>query len=464
MGGFVWVMDSRSSSVAAGTALAVVIAMMNLFGGVLSFGASIQGLGKASGFAHDLRVFLGLPDEHQSRRAPAKVAPLASELVLEDVTFTYPGATEPTLRNISMRIAPGETIALVGENGAGKTTLVKLMLGLYQPDSGRILLDSEDLATVNPTDVRRRLSAVFQHFTRYPLTAEENAADARDRIPDHHVAEFAETPELGMEVALDSMSFAYPGSAGSVVRNLTLTIPAGQTVAIVGENGAGKSTLVRLITGLYLPDTGTVRLDGVDTRSHAMATIQPRIAAVFQDYQAYQLTLRDNVGFGAVDRDPDAAELGSAMGKADLDELVGTLNEGIETRLGRQFGERDLSGGQWQRIALARAFYRDADLVILDEPTAALDPRAEQALFERFADLMADRTAIMISHRLGPARYADRILVMADGELIEDGAHDALMASGGHYASMFTAQATWYRPGTMSEAEPVDDAELVPGE
>jgi ATP-binding cassette subfamily B protein len=256
------------------------------------------------------------------------------------------------------------------------------------------------------------------------------------------------SPRGPMRVELNGVSFAYPGSDASVVRHVTLAIPPGQTVAIVGENGAGKSTLVRLVAVLYLPDAGVVRLDGINTRSDGMDAMTPRIAAVFQDYLSFQLPLRDNIGFGAVDGQNDPDRLERAARQANLDALIATLPEGHDTWLGREFGERDLSGGQWQRLALARAFYRDADLVIFDEPTAALDPKAELALFERFADLVEDRTAIMISHRLGPARFADRILVMEDGAIVEDGHHDELMAANGPYARMFAAQAMWYQPAT----------------
>jgi ATP-binding cassette subfamily B protein len=212
----------------------------------------------------------------------------------------------------------------------------------------------------------------------------------------------------------------------------------------VGENGAGKSTLVRLLTGLYLPDSGTVSLDGVDTRSNPDQQFS-RIGAVFQDYVSYQLTAKDNIAFGDVSGDGDQARLDLAVRDAGIEDLIASLDDGYDTWLGRQFGERDLSGGQWQRIALARAFFRNADLLILDEPTAALDPKAEQALFERFAALVRDRTAIMISHRLASARFADRILVMDQGALVEDGTHADLMRRQGLYASMFTAQAEWYR-------------------
>jgi ATP-binding cassette subfamily B protein len=255
---------------------------------------------------------------------------------------------------------------------------------------------------------------------------------------------FLNTPGLaGIAIRLRDVSFAYPGSQQRVICDVSLSIARGETIAIVGENGAGKSTLIRLITGLYLPDAGTVTLDGVDTRTGN--TEMHRIGAVFQDYLAYQLPLRDNITFGDPTRTTEHHHLERAARQAGIAELVEAMPEGFDTWLGRQFGERDLSGGQWQRVALARALYRDADLLILDEPTAALDPKAEQALFERFASLVEDRTAVMISHRLASARFADRILVMDRGCLVEQGSHDALIRQGGLYARMFAAQAEWYR-------------------
>ncbi|MBA2470152.1 MAG: ABC transporter ATP-binding protein [Chloroflexia bacterium] len=246
-------------------------------------------------------------------------------------------------------------------------------------------------------------------------------------------------------IEIRNVSFAYPGGSGPVIRDLSVSIVPGETVAIVGENGAGKSTLVRLVTGLYLPDEGSIWIGGIDTRDEGAAAILGRVGAVFQDYVSYQLPLRDNIGFGDPSRDADDAALDRAARQAGVDDLIHSLPEGAGTWLGRQFGERDLSGGQWQRLALARAFYRDAGLLILDEPTAALDPKAEQALFERYAALVEDRTAIMISHRLASARFADRILVLGDGRLLEAGTHDGLMARNGDYAAMFAAQAEWYR-------------------
>jgi len=247
-----------------------------------------------------------------------------------------------------------------------------------------------------------------------------------------------------MEIVADNVSFAYPDSQHAVVREISLRIQPGERIAIVGENGAGKSTLVRLLTGLYLPDSGTVRMDGLDSAGKDALALRGQIGAVFQDYVPWQLTAREIIGFGNVSRLHDDPALQRAAEHAGVADLIDDLPDGLDTWLGRQFGERDLSGGQWQRIALARAFVRDSRLLVLDEPTAALDPLAEQRLFERFASLTEGRTAIMISHRLGPARYADRVIVMGRGQIVEAGHHDALLEKGGLYARMFAAQAEWY--------------------
>lgn len=246
-------------------------------------------------------------------------------------------------------------------------------------------------------------------------------------------------------ISARDVSFAYPGNERLVVERVSLDIAPGERVAIVGENGAGKTTLVRLLAGLYVPQGGNILLDGIATCTRTAEGLRPRVAAVFQDFVAYQLTVRENVALGRLDAMSDDAALLTALAKAGIGDLVNELPDGLDAYLGRQFGERDLSGGQWQRIALARAFFRDADLLILDEPTAALDPMAEQALFERFAHLTHGKTALMISHRLGIARFADRIVVMEDGAVVEQGSHAELIARQGRYAAMFAAQASWYQ-------------------
>jgi len=249
----------------------------------------------------------------------------------------------------------------------------------------------------------------------------------------------------GLAVEAEGISFAYPGAAQPVLREVGMSIARGERIAIVGENGAGKTTLAKLLVGLYQPNAGSVLVDGEALTEGRAVAIRQRIAAVFQDYASFQLTLRENVGFGDVARLRDDQALAVAAKHADLAAFVATFPDGYDTYLGRQFGDTELSGGQWQRVALARAFFRDADLLVLDEPTAGLDPLAELALFERFTELVEGRTAIMISHRLGAARLADRVIALQDGQIVEQGHHDALVAKGGAYAAMFAAQAQWYR-------------------
>jgi ATP-binding cassette subfamily B protein len=246
-------------------------------------------------------------------------------------------------------------------------------------------------------------------------------------------------------VEAQGVSFAYPGSAQPVLRDISLRLEPGERIAIVGENGAGKTTLVRLLCGLYQPDRGVVRLDGSPLTPERAAQARRRVAAVFQDYACFQLTARENIGFGNLARLDDDGALRAAAERAGIADLLARLPGGFDAYLGREFGEMEVSGGQWQRLALARAFFRDAGLLVLDEPTAALDPLAELALFQRFAELVKGHTAIMISHRLGMARLADRVLVLEHGAIVEEGPHDALIAAGGLYARMFEAQAQWYR-------------------
>jgi ATP-binding cassette subfamily B protein len=246
-------------------------------------------------------------------------------------------------------------------------------------------------------------------------------------------------PPRGVEIEADGITFAYPGSERRALGPVSLRIRRGEHVAIVGENGSGKTTLVKLLAGLYEPQEGAVRIDGISATA-----ARARIAAVFQDYARFELTLRENVGLGDLQHIGHDAAIAAALRRADLEELAARLPEGLDGYLGRRFGETELSGGEWQRLALARAFFREADLLLLDEPTAALDPLAELALFTRFAELAAGRTAMMVSHRLGAVRHCDRILVLRNGLIVEEGRHQELLARNGVYAELFRAQARWY--------------------
>lgn len=240
------------------------------------------------------------------------------------------------------------------------------------------------------------------------------------------------------EIRLDHLSFAYPGG-GSVLKDVTLTIPQGETLAIVGENGAGKTTLTKLIIGLYRPTSGTVRYGGKDIHRHIAKSRFDRISGVFQDFVRYKMTARENIAISDADARNDVAQAAGAAG-ANLAHLA----KGLDTTLSREFGGVELSGGQWQRVAIARGLYRGHDVIVLDEPTAAIDPIEESNIFRLFNHSAQGKTVLLVTHRLGSAKIADRILLMEEGQIRELGTHEQLMAKGGKYARMYREQAGWY--------------------
>ena len=290
-----------------------------------------------------LREFLALEPEPQLRHARVNGVPSLHEGVrFQNVSFTYPGVDRPALANVTLTLRPQERVALVGENGAGKTTLVRLLLGLYHPEAGRITVDGTDLTDLDPAQWRRRATAIFQDFMRYPTSVAENIGYA--------------------------------------------------DVALLGDDP--------------LPSTA----------------VHPRIVAA-------------------------AEQSGAAT-------FVADLPAGYATPLGKEFEAGvELSAGQWQRLAIASAYLRDAQIVVLDEPTAALDPRTEVAVYRQFRAAAAGRCAVFISHRLGSARLADRIIVLREGRVVEEGSHEALLAQGGEYARMYRLQASWYGDGADGEAQ-----------
>jgi ATP-binding cassette subfamily B protein len=243
-----------------------------------------------------------------------------------------------------------------------------------------------------------------------------------------------------------NVSFAYPGSARLILQNLDFTLHVGERVALIGENGQGKTTIVKLITRLYDPTEGQVLLDGVDLRDYSLEDLYREIGVIFQDFMRYEMTAHENVAVGRIEEIGNAAEIAAAAHKSLADEVIAKLPGKYDQMLGRRFESGvDLSGGEWQKLALARAYLRDAQLLILDEPTAALDARSEYEVFERFAELTGGKMALFISHRFSTVRMADRIVVLADGRITEDGSHEHLMALGGQYAEMFELQAANYR-------------------
>lgn len=247
-------------------------------------------------------------------------------------------------------------------------------------------------------------------------------------------------------IELRQVGFRYPESTRTVLADVSAVLPAGQVTALVGANGAGKSTLVKLLTRMYDPDTGAILLDGVPLPAYDLAALRQRIAVVHQDFAQFSLTFRENIAVGAYAAGGGDGRVEQAARWAGADEIAAKLPNGYETPLTRQFeGGVELSGGEWQKVALARGFVRDAALVILDEPTAALDAEAEYRLFEQFRELVVGKTALLISHRFSTVRMADHIIVLEEGQAIEAGSHDTLVAQGGRYATLYEMQAGRYR-------------------
>jgi ATP-binding cassette, subfamily B, bacterial len=248
------------------------------------------------------------------------------------------------------------------------------------------------------------------------------------------------------EIEFRDVSFHYPGSDKLILQHLNLKISKGERVALVGENGQGKTTLVKLATRLYDPSEGAVLIDGVDLREYKVEELRSEIGVLFQDFFRYDMSVRDNIGVGRVELLQDDAALWDAARRSQTDEIVGKLPGGLEQMLGTRFeGSVDLSGGQWQRLGLARAYLRNAQILILDEPTASLDAVAESEVFAAFSELTEDRIALLISHRFSTVRMAGRIVVLSEGRIGEEGTHDELVAQGGIYEKLFALQAENYR-------------------
>ncbi len=240
--------------------------------------------------------------------------------------------------------------------------------------------------------------------------------------------------------------FNYAGSDRMVARNINFRLYPGEKIALIGENGAGKTTLVKLLARLYDPTAGQILLDGVDLREYRVEDLRREIGVIFQDYMRYDMLVRENIGFGNIDALNDHGRIETAAHKSLAKTLISRFPNGYDQMVGRRFeGGVDLSGGEWQKLALARAYMRDAQVLILDEPTATLDARAEYEVFQRFSELTRGRMAVLISHRFSTVRMADRILVLAEGEILEQGTHEQLLALGRRYSELFELQAAGYR-------------------
>ncbi|WP_293224491.1 MULTISPECIES: ABC transporter ATP-binding protein [unclassified Microcoleus] len=296
-------------------------------------------------------------------------------------------------------------------------------------------------------DLKPELQSPLVNVASRLPSLEDYGQDARatNQVSDHGQDARATKDKIGIEIK--DLSFCYPGSTKSTIANIDLTINPGEMLVLVGENGAGKTTLGKLLGRLYDPTSGTIAWNGKDLRSYPLAYVRSRIAVVMQDYARFPSTVRENVGFGDLLSLSDDTAINEAISEAGISAKVNSLSAGLETPLGKQLEDGiDLSGGQWQRIAIARALMRldTAEVLIFDEPTAALDPKTEHEIYSIFRQIAAGKTTIVISHRLGLAKIADRIAVMENGKIVEIGTHDELIELGEIYHSMFTRQASSY--------------------
>jgi ATP-binding cassette subfamily B protein len=291
----------------------------------------------------------------------------------------------------------------------------------------------------------------YHGFLRLAAPAAQAGATPR-RGPDGKPGEFQ-----GLRV--EGVSFAYPKTDVPVLENVSMEVSPGEVVALVGENGSGKTTLVKLICQLYRPQSGRILWNGVDVSEIAPEECRADMTVIFQDFIQYHLTARENITLGRVERSDDLENVVQAARQANADAFIERLPNAYETRLGRQFyGGHELSVGQWQRLALARAFFRGGSFLVLDEPTASLDPRAEFELFSQMRSLSRGRSVLLVSHRFSSVRSANRIYVLSHGRVIESGSHEQLMAQGGTYAELFTLQAAAY----LGETAPRDPSVIEP--
>lgn len=337
-----------------------------------------------------------------------------------------------------IRLGVARLISVLSYSG---TIVILAWLGL----SGRITAGSvvKYIETANRfpaqlTQVMRNISTLFEELLYL--------SDLREfvEMPTERREGLLQLEEGPAAVEFENVSFNYPGGP-KVLRNINFRLRPGEKVALVGLNGAGKTTLIKLLLGLYTPTEGRILVNGVDMRQIDPDSVRSISAAVFQDYLKYQLTARQNIGFGRAEAVEDQHRIQAAAEAAGAVSIINELPQGYETILGRHFeGGKDLSGGQWQRLALSRAYFREAHVLVLDEPTAALDPRAELAVFEEFSRLAEGKTAVFVSHRMASARIADRVMVLRDGLLVEFGSHEELLHADGEYARMFRMQAQWY--------------------
>ncbi len=354
------------------------------------------------------------------------------------------------LRQAKLNLVTKQTWAdAVADAGAATALYGTLAYVAYSTAYGRISLGEMVMLF---QVFQRGLSSLQQMLTALSALYEDNLflSSLREFLELQPVVVEPDNPKnvpnpLVSGIEFRRVSFTYPGSSTQSLREINLSTKPGEIVALVGENGSGKSTLVKLLCRLYDPDGGSISIDGIDLREFSLESLRRGLGVMFQDYVRYNMTVGENIWFGNTGILPDARLIADAAQRSGADLVANRLRNGYDTVLGRSFGEgQELSTGEWQKLALARAFMSNAQLLILDEPTSAVDPNAESELLDRLWELMRGRSAIIISHRLSIAKSADRIYVLQSGEIVESGSHDELMGLDAVYADMFRKQARHY--------------------
>ena len=358
------------------------------------------------------------------------------------------------------QVARRYSVGFLWGNLSTVATSVTYLYVALQAIAGRLTLGDLTLYTTAAQSVQNSIqgilsgfSSMYEHNLYLSNLFELMATETKLPVPSHPVP--VPVPLRG-ELRFEHVTFAYPDAKENALDDLSFTIAPGETVAIVGRNGAGKTTLFKLICRLYDPVEGRILVDGVDIRDYEPDQLRAQIGGMFQDYVAYQATAAENIGLGNLSHLADREAVARAGQQAGADSLIAGLPAGYDTALGKWFDAGvNLSGGEWQKVALARAFMRDARILLLDEPTSALDAQAEYDLFERLRTLTRGKTAVYISHRFSTVRRADRILFLEHGQLVEQGTHEQLMRLSGRYARLFRLQASAY---TGEEILPEADA------
>ncbi len=355
------------------------------------------------------------------------------------------------LVDLSSHVRKRTALTLIGQLGSATVLAATLLAMVWLIAQGQIGIAGAGAAIV----AIRMLASQVQTLFRGVQTIFESGLFLDDLTEFLELGRRAREEDSGTEAPEDftllearQVGFRYPGAENEALKGVDIELKAGEIVALVGENGFGKTTLAKLLAGLYAPDRGQILWDGRDVAGFRPSSLRQRITVVFQDFVRYALSSAENIAVGRIDDPPDRDRIRKAARSAGTEAILDALPDGMETILSRIFaGGHDLSGGQWQRVALARSFYRDAPLVILDEPSSALDPRAEYELFSTLRAALEGRTALFISHRFSTVRGADRIYVLHEGEVVENGSHDELVEQDGRYAELYRLQSDAYVSG-----------------